>query len=295
MRALVVGTGSIGTRRARLLVQMGHEVYLHDKSAERMHAAKDATGAVPVPGWRDAMMLLRHSAPQKSAAFICTPAESHVPVTLDVLATGIQNVFIEKPLSTTTDGLPALASLAEGRCTMVACNMRWGYFPAGLPTLEPSAWSSLEFTSFDPLRQWRDGAVAAYAGNGIVLESAIHEMDVAVALAGPIVDIHAAGGGDRVLLWLEHEHCASLIRCDWSDNIAPHRELLAAHRPAQYGEVMIPGTRFRVSPPADVDAMYVAEMLHFVDCVESGAQPCNTVDRAVHVLEWALRAKELVA
>ena len=76
MRCLVTGCGSIGSRRARLLVEMGHTVMCHDADTDRAvelyHAlgpnAKASLGGNVWTGAEDGY----------DAVFVCTPAATHL-------------------------------------------------------------------------------------------------------------------------------------------------------------------------------------------------------------------------
>lgn len=265
-RVLVIGCGSIGARRARLLAAMGHDVDGIDGCPARAACATFGRGVT----WRKVL-----DQPH-DAAFICTPAETHVPLALDCLRAGVRAVFIEKPLAPTLDGLDELERAAEGHPVMVGCNMRFAYGDVPRPT------SWLVAAQSKPLATWRPGAEQAYRANGLLLEAGVHELDLAYWLAGPGKVVGAEWQGpDTCTVKLEHEGGAlSNVYVSWAEGAPTVRWLRTDATPA----AIVPDTS---------DAMYVAEMRHFLGCVETGARPCNMLADARHVLGWALAANAL--
>lgn len=119
MKLAVIGLGSIGMRRLRLLYEMGHRgVLAYDIDGNKMLAAaihytadiNHRIGDV----WRA----------KPDAVFICTPAETHTDLARRFIKTKCA-LFIEKPLSTSMDGVDDLIAKSVGLVTMVACNWRF--------------------------------------------------------------------------------------------------------------------------------------------------------------------------
>lgn len=258
MRVLVIGCGSIGSRRARLLAEMGHTVTGVDPVAGR---------CVGFPG---GVFLgldggLAHG--PYDAAFVCTPADTHLEVARQCVEAGIRT-FIEKPLCTTWGALAGFGRLAAAYPDVpvgVACNLRYAYDLAADLFEEPVLlWSR------KPLKDWRPGAVGAYLANGIVLESAIHEIDFAVSVKGPIMEASALVDRDRAVLSFIHERGSSVIDVDWSSDTDTCR-----------GALLNNGV---VAAPDLSDEMYRREMAAFLD-----GPPANPLADALHTTAWALR------
>src|SRR5690606_11541965 len=150
MRVLVIGCGSIGTRRARILRGMGVDVLGVDVDPLRAAEATD--------GHATTLDLALHDRTLR-AAVVCTPPATHVPIALDCLKAGLV-VFVEKPLALSMDGVPELLDAAAGKVAMGACNLRFAYgLDAGPP---PQRVQPLRLATSKPLREWRPGAEAAY-------------------------------------------------------------------------------------------------------------------------------------
>lgn len=279
MRCLVVGCGSIGARRARLLAEMGHEVDGQDD--DLLRAAKATNGHAV------SKIMAYHLRAPYDAAFVCTPARSHLQVAHDVIAAGIKGLFIEKPLSSSMDGIPELIEQCElrGVVTMGACNMRWAYGPG------PIDCAGILLESTAPLSSWRAGAAEFYRANGIVLEAVIHEIDVLADKLGPITWLDAIGN-DHERVNIETEHASrgiGTINCDWREGVAVRREMALAERSYPDG-----GVRISAVVRADTsDEMYRREMAHFLECVATGTATTNPIANATETLRWALKAREM--
>ena len=274
---MIVGAGSVGSRRARLLAEMGHEVMIYDTDEARADKLACAIGVPIVPclymaGW--------------SATFVCTPAATHLPVAAEVIKAGCKGVFIEKPLSTSLLAVRNVVEECERRgvVTMGACNMRWAYGS----NIHTGYHTSIETSR--PLSGWRVGAPEAYAGNGIVMEAAIHDLDLAVWLNGPIGAMSAPDpavwryGDDHVRLHLTHTGRAeTTIVADWRESAPTVRELVTT---------ATKGVR-RCYRPDCGDDMYRQEMQHFLDHVASWTPTSNPIANAAETLRWALKARDL--
>jgi len=264
VRVLVIGCGSIGSRRARLLAEVGHEVLGFDPLR---YASADPP---PYPSAQ------HHYWQKADAAFICTPAETHLDIARECVEVGIPT-FIEKPLALSLDGVSDLMTLAADRNVpvMVACNLRFAY-----GDVPPEDWPvPLLFWSHKPLRDWRPGAVETYTENGIIMESAIHELDLVYSISGPIQRAQISVAGNRHLMVISHDGAGpSVLDIDWSDSAETKRCAMVLG-----GGVAVPDL---------TDRMYELEMAHFLDCVQMGVQPCNTLADASHVLGWALHLRD---
>jgi hypothetical protein len=162
---------------------------------------------------------------------------------------------------------------------MGACNMRWAY------NLPVRRWRRLVFATQAPLSNWRPRAEEAYERHGVILESAIHEMDVAYSQLGRITDGEVEGTLQTCTIRLRHERGESKIVADWSEDAPTEREVHGVDEDYAHYEAIA----------STDDDMYRAEMSHFLDCVRAGVQPCNTLADAAHVCGWAIRLTEQLA
>lgn len=284
MRVLIVGAGSIGKRRARLLAEMGHGVSVADEPLfESFEEAADLND------WHERMFGPRcwERRPNSviltdidtatrnaevAAAFICTPAETHWTLTADLLRNRIP-AFVEKPLDASATSVLAASISTPDTIVMGACNMRWAY------SLPARRWRHLLMVSQCPLERWRPGATSIYGEHGIILESAIHEMDVAYSVLGRIEAAEVEGDLNACEIRLTHERGTSHIVADWREDSGTNRSVVAIDEDYQQHSLM----------PDTSDDMYRSEMEHFLECVRTGERPCNTLADAAHVCGWAIR------
>jgi predicted dehydrogenase len=183
MKTLVVGCGSIGQRRARILHDLGCEVVTYDTVYKRMFdLSLELKGSI-VPEYSIGVECC-------DAIVICTPPETHLRFAQQAAAVG-KPVFVEKPIA-----LNASTDLDNFVCdvkvvNMGACNMRFHSAVMEVRQLvEEHAFGdviSLRFEFGHDLKQWRDGAEDSYQ-NGVLLD-VIHELDLAYYLGGRVQSI----------------------------------------------------------------------------------------------------------
>lgn len=270
-RVLIVGLGSIGNRRARMLAEMGHCVFTCDP----------AVGAAQFDDLSFALDVLKSEYGGLQAALVCTPAAAHYEVARQCVEAGIPS-FIEKPLCATWEDLSRFgdlarycAAIADPPAIGVACNMRYAY------DVESAGYPFATLWSEKPLWDWRPGAMKAYGENGIILESAVHELDVACSLFGPIRSAEVVGSADNVTICVRHECGESAIICNWSDYADTRRYLMLqghAERPPRYVE------------PDLSDDMYRREMADFL-----AGRFVNPLATALRVTDVAIRLQEEVS
>jgi predicted dehydrogenase len=120
-RVLVVGTGSIGERHLRCFLATGcAEAAIAEPNAVLRAAV---AGRYPVAGaWASLDEgLAGHPGGRPDVVVICTPAHLHIPMARAAVAAGC-HVLVEKPLSTSLDGVDELAreAAAGGRAVGLA-------------------------------------------------------------------------------------------------------------------------------------------------------------------------------
>lgn len=280
MRVLVIGCGSIGGRRARILAEMGHEVEGYDLDGVR-HYYEGGAGDVSyfadhVPGCDN----LAGNIDRADAVLICTPPETHLTLARQALEAGVKGLYVEKPLALSMDGWPELVAGAEGVITMGACNLRFDERLGGLGGQGDGPW---HFSTEAATWSLEMGQHAKYWNPNhqpisLILDS-IHELDLLVQIAGPISKITGYSHRDSASVQVWHEYgCFGVIVLDRVSD-PPHRR------------VRMKGSRDIDLWPPDPE-MYVREMAHFVDCVERGVETCNPLPQAVETLRWALEVVE---
>lgn len=116
LSALVVGFGSIGRRHARILQELGLEdVWVCEPVEELRDRAREEFGLSEVFAHLEDGL-----AKGPATVFICSPTAMHVEQSMAAVRAGA-DVFTEKPLSVSLDGINELDALARelGRIVMV--------------------------------------------------------------------------------------------------------------------------------------------------------------------------------
>lgn len=317
MKIALFGCGSIGARHARNLLALGRrDLVLFDPSREARERLAAEHGLRCAATAEEAL----DSGPR--AALVCSPPESHVPLALEAARRGI-DLFLEKPLAASLEGVEALAREVAARrlVAMVACNMRFHHGPATLRNLlaegaagEP-LWARIHSCSFLP--RWRPSqdyrrSYTASPEQGGALLDCIHEIDLALWLLGPATLRAAAVAPARAIglgvdglaeLLLDHAGGAlSSVHVDFVTRdyrrgivVAGTRGTLdwdfAAGDVRRFGEEGALEGRFPEPKGWETNRMYLAEMEHFLRCVETRASPANGIAGGVSALRLALEAR----
>ncbi|MGH8046935.1 MAG: Gfo/Idh/MocA family protein [Chthoniobacterales bacterium] len=312
----VLGGGSIGLRHAANLRQLGHGnvVVLEPSPAARERF--DGAIAEGLVATREEFWEAR-----PDVVFVCTPSQHHLADATEALTRGC-DVFVEKPLAVSLEGCDALATKAtENSCvTMVACNMRFHPGPIAVKALIEDGRigailaARLHCGSFLPdWRPWQDYKLSYSADSvsgGAILDC-IHEIDLALWYLGP-GSLQAAvvrkGGSiglpdtDAIAeLLIAHDSGAlgsvhlNFLQRNYSRGCEIVGTLGTIRWDFEVPEVHIhsgDGTA-TVSLPADYDlnAMYLDEARHFLDCVAARRPTCNPLDGGLAALRIALDAK----
>ncbi len=318
MRFLVVGTGSIGQRHCRNLAELGHEVVAWDADVARV--AEIAT----TPGVRVTPSLLHGLAETPHGVLVCTPPSSHLDLARSAVRGGA-DVFVEKPLAHTADGVEALLSEAKrlGRLIMVGFNLRF------LPSLGRAKQHvdggrvgkvlSVRAECGSYLPDWRPGrdyranyAVRAEEGGGILLD-AIHELDYVGWFFGQAAEVFCAAEHASGLAGNTEDLAELLIR--FESGVLAQLHLDYVQRRARRNLQVIgdgatlhwdyPGHSVSIEVPSgdstkeefgeregDPNRMYVEEIAHFARCVERRAAPPVDGREALRSLRLVEAAKE---
>ena len=282
----MVGCGSIGSRRARILAEMGHEIKVWDtnqSAAVRLVGeSQGAMTAILSTSQGSTQMALQPSEwpstsnAQPEVVLVCTPPETHLDLAANALAAEVRGLYVEKPLALSLGEVNAFAVLSQGGAvTMGACNLRFDERLEGVLT-EPLP-SQGVFLMAQAAQHWSPG----HRPLPMLLDS-IHELDLARWILGPITRITGRQTLDYADVEVEHGHRKSLVSLN--RRIEP---------PQRYAELIWPdwGHRTHTLWPPDPE-MYRREMEHFMACVEKGEQTCNPLSQAAETCRWALEVPE---
>jgi len=314
MRAHVLGCGSIGSRHARNLVSLGADVVVSDVAEGAAAALAHSVGATAVT---------REAAPPCELVVVATPTAQHV-ADLEWALQRDADVFVEKPLAASTDGLARARALARShpdRVVMVGCNLRFSEGYAALSANAEKAGRAVALLVDYGwwLPAWRPGSdyrsqysARRSLGGGIVLD-AIHEIDYALALAGPAEDVrgvcantgvldvdvedvaditlrHRAGVQSHIHLdYLRRVYSRSCTLIGSTAQITWDVPRAVVELVSEAGAVPTP---LAESIDTDPNAQYVAEMRHMLASIDSRAPTCNDIERAAATVEVALAARD---
>ncbi|MFV1966734.1 MAG: Gfo/Idh/MocA family protein, partial [Pirellulaceae bacterium] len=317
-RVLIVGTGSIGERHVRCFHRTGRaDVAICEIDETLRRQISDRYGIQQI--YADLGAALQGSF---DAAVICTPAHLHIPMALELARAGV-HLLIEKPLSTSVEGVAALRETLQARNLLAAVAYVYRAHPAlaamreaiadgrfGCP-VQLVAVCGQHFPAYRPAyRQiyYKDRAT----GGGAVQDALTHIFNAGEWLVGAI---------DRVVADAAHQVLEGVDVEDTVHVIARHRDVLGCYSLNQHqapNEVTITvvgqrGTarfeshhqRWRwmtdaggawTDEPLDElsrDAMFELQAEQFLDALQGTEPPLCSLDEALqtlHVNQAVLRS-----
>jgi len=318
MRVLVVGCGSIGQRHLHNLSTV-EDVHLSAcRAVGNRELDADLRDRVEIyVEWRQALL------DRPDAVIVANPTSLHIQTALDAAQAGC-HLFIEKPLSHDLQGVNLLISEVQNRdlVTLMGCNLR---FHPGLQQVQQLLVSQAignvlsvrsEAGSYLPdWRPWQDYRQSYSAreelGGGVILDL-IHELDYLYWFFGGVKSVFASAE-HRSELEIETEDVAEIL-LEHENGIWSSVHLDYCQRPPKRicyivgetgtirwdyyaGTVSVRQTstgEWQVFADGleDRNEMYLAEMQHFIDCLEGKAQPINNIVTGTEVLRIALAAKQ---
>lgn len=212
VRALVIGLGAIGQRHARnlrallgddlelaaLRSKLGGQIITDDLTIIEGNPDKDCNGGV----YTDLEIAL---ATRPDLVLVCTPSNMHIDAACKAIESGAA-VFIEKPLSSSMDGVQKLEDLAARNDAVVAVGCQLRFHPAlqrlhelikrevigEILTVQVEQGEYLP--SFHPYEDYRDSYAARRDLGGGVIVTQIHEIDYLYWMFGMPNRVFAVGG-----------------------------------------------------------------------------------------------------
>lgn len=188
---LVIGTGSIGERHLRCLLATGRAgvAFVEPRAEVRERVARD----YGVTGYESLEVAVTRPF---TAAVVCSPAPLHVPQARALVEAGL-HVLIEKPLSTSEDGLDELVAAVARQGNVCGVAYVYRVLPEfcelharlqagewGRP-LELTATSGQHFPTFRPA--YRDTYYTRHeSGGGAIQDALTHLLNAGEWLVGPI-------------------------------------------------------------------------------------------------------------
>ncbi len=316
-RVLIVGGGSIGERHARCFKGTGRaEVSLCEIDAARRQEVVDRCGLTEsFASWEAAL----ESAP--AAVVVATPAHLHIAMAREAVSRGCA-VLIEKPLSTTLDGVSSLLELVRQRNVAVGVAYVYRSHPAlaamrtairegrfGRP-LQVVAVSGQNFPFYRPA--YRETYYTRHeTGGGAVQDALTHVINAGEWLVGPI---------DRLVADAEHLAVPGVTVEDTVHVLTRHGDVLGTyslnqHQASNESTITVvcergtarfeyheqrwrwqtePGGVWQDEPagPIERDTLFIAQAEHFLDVMAGQAMPLCTVVEAAQTLRVNLAILE---
>jgi predicted dehydrogenase len=309
VRIAVLGCGSIGRRHLRNLVVLGErDLVAYDPDAGSRAKAGEELGCEVIADLEEVW----DRAP--SAALVTAPTHLHLPLALAAARRGC-HLFIEKPLSHTSDGVAELRALAEraGLVTMVGCNMRFHPGPAAVKRLLDEGAigrvlaARLQTGSYLPAwRPWLDYrqsySARADQGGGALLDC-IHEVDLALWYSGPgrlagavvlpAASLDIAVDGLAELLICHDRGALSSVHLNFVQRDYRRSCQIIGTGGTIYWAWSEPvvrvadgaGERCIDLAQGDTNQMYVDELRHFLAAVQSGTATTCPIDAGLAALQ----------
>lgn len=190
-KILIIGCGSIGERHLRCFQRTGRaEPVACEPRAEVLHRIKTTYNVTGFATLAEAWTGGRYD-----AVVICAPAQTHIAMTVDCLARGL-NVLIEKPLSISLDGVAGLQEAIAESGSFVRVGYTWHFHPGvkalraclkrgelGRP-LQAVVTSGQHFPTFRPA--YREIYYTRHeSGGGAIQDSMTHNVNTVEWLVGP--------------------------------------------------------------------------------------------------------------
>ena len=199
MKFFVIGLGSIGSRHAKNLLDMGHTVWGYDKSLQTALRVKEE-----LPGLEIAADMWGCD-----AYVICTPPDQHIHEIGNAIGAG-KHVFVEKPIGVPADIEPLGKLLEEAKrknlVVMVGNMLRFHPEVRKVKPLVKKPATPL----FEVLQKNE-----RYKEN-VILNWGAHEIDLALYFSGPAVVTTSRGGEKRAVITLQHfKGARSMILMDY--------------------------------------------------------------------------------
>jgi predicted dehydrogenase len=336
MKILFVGLGSIGQRHARNLRRiLGDDLELiafrvrrlsHVVSPELgMDTSRNVEDELRCRTFTDLELALQE---KPDVAFICNPNSMHIPPALACVKAGC-DVFIEKPLSNSLEGVPELIrAVAEGgRIAMIGFHLR--FHPAVLALnqalkdglvgrpLSVRATMGEYMPHYHRYEDYRTTCPAQSSQGGGVILCQIHDIDYLYSLFGFPRRLYAVGGHWSSLEIDVEDTVSILMECMDGDRPLPvhlHQDFLQSP-PSRQCEVIAENGKVTLDFPSltltiqirdskepviqsfaglDRNQLFLSEIEHFLACVRNRQQPTVDLTEGLQSLRIALAAKDSI-
>jgi predicted dehydrogenase len=334
MKVLIAGLGGIGQRHLRnLRAVLGEKPEILAYRVRRLSRvitpalqADQSRNIEKEYGLRVFEDLEGALAEQPEIAFICNPSSLHIPVALACIRAGC-DLFLEKPVSNSLDGIEELAQAVERSRRIVMVGYQLRFHPCFLALQECVAERRIGallaaranvgeyLPGWHPYEDYRQMYAARADLGGGVIVSQIHEFDYLYALFGFPLRVFSLGG-HLSRLEIDVEDIASTLMDFRIDGrpLPVHLHQDYVQRPPSRGcevlgdegkllmdLVQLVFTRYdqqgnvvetRQWHDFERNRLFLDELRHFLECVETRQRPIVDLNDGVRSLRMALAARD---
>lgn len=311
-RILVIGVGSIGERHVRCFQSTGRAELCICEPNEQLR--KTVTERYKIgTAYASVDEALAASPRAFDTAIICAPSNLHIPVATQLAEAGV-NLFIEKPLSLTLDGIDELIRIIEQKRLIAAVAYTYRSHPAlrsmrqaiqegrfGKPVQVVSVWGQ-HFPKYRPAYR-QIYYTRRETGGGAIQDVLTHAINAGEFLVGP-VDSLVADAAHQVLEGVEvedtvHVICrqGSVMGCySLNQHQAPNESAITVicekgtarfelHN-ARWLSMTEPGGEWKVEFQFSMerDDIFIYQAGLFMDVLEGKAEPACTVVEGLQTL-----------
>lgn len=311
-RFLIAGLGSIGRRHLRNLIALGEEDIVLLRS-HRSTLPDDELAGFPVEN-DITEALARH---RPAGVIVANPTSLHLDVAIPAAEAGCA-ILLEKPISDSMDRVGALQEAVRRTQAPVLVGFQLRYHPALLRThqlisegklgrvLSSRAHFGEYLPGWHPWEDYRQGYAARADLGGGVLLTQCHSLDYLPWLVGEVDSVWGFLG-QLSDLELDVEDTAEIgvrfvngslgsLHLDYSQQPPSHELEITGTSGRLLCDLMTGTTRFHPASEKrwiedslprswERNALFVAEMQHFLDVVHGKAKPACALDDGVRVMK----------
>ncbi len=316
---LVVGGGSIGKRHTRNLLSLGEkDITMVEINVDRISELQKEFGITIISSLEEAWKSKKYN-----VSFICSPSIYHLSQALYCAKQG-SNLFIEKPLAHTTEGLEELEKIVIEKKLITMIGSNWKFYPLFTRMKELLDTDAIgrvlsarcQFGQYLPdWHPWEDHRKGYSAnkklGGGVLLDS--HEFDYLTWFIGGSVE-KVACFADRVgEITVDSEDVAEVIlqfknktigeiHLDYVQRFyqrnfeffgemgtltwdAPQKKIVLRTVDGKNMEEILPESY-------DVNQMYIDEATHFLESVNKRTETITPLSTGIEIIRLISAARE---
>ncbi len=337
MKILVIGLGGIGQRHVRnLRALLGDEAELLAYRVRRLtHVVTPTLGAdeslnvEAQYGIRVFSDLQEALAQRPAIAIISNPSSLHVSAARQCLLAGA-DIFVEKPLSNSLDGISDLVRIADENRLIGMVGYQLRFHPCLRKLSEVVAGGELGnllavratigeyLPNWHPYEDYRQMyAARADLGGGVIL-SQIHEFDYLYSLFGLPSSVYALGGHYSELEIDVEDTASSLMEASFHGRPLPihlHQDYLQSP-PSRQCEIIgdrgkaimdlhaltvsvflrnVKEPRVLALENFDRNQLFLDQLRHFLECVRERRKPVVDLNDGLQSLRMAIAVKQSIA